>query len=249
MASPLLFAEDGRLLGINVDDAADVDEPATFTPAPRPAWVNPRQYMSEEILSCGSTAKMAELTAHEIYDIRENRSLLVKGQADFMPQDGAQMKLMLRELEQQDQALTSLFLGTTVRDTTEHVLWVTPDGAFPRQVFFRLSQVHGLVEADDLSGAPYYISIDDITQLPAPEENPKAKKAAAKPGIFVNVPGRMRATIYEGINALQSEEHPAPQFGETMLLSADLFNKRYTTRLWLNALTGAVSRLDAEQPK
>ena len=81
-----------------------------------------------------------------------------------------------QELEQQDQALTSLFLGTTVRDTTEHVLWVTPDGAFPRQVFFRLSQVHGLVEADDLSGAPYYISIDDITQLPAPEENPKAKK-------------------------------------------------------------------------
>ena len=249
VASRVFLSDDGRLLGINVDDAADVDEPATFTPAPRPAWVNPRQYMSEEILSCGSTAKMAELTAHEIYDIRENRSLLVKGQADFMPQDGAQMKLMLRELEQQDQALTSLFLGTTVRDTTEHVLWVTPDGAFPRQVFFRLSQVHGLVEADDLSGAPYYISIDDITQLPAPEENPKAKKAAAKPGIFVNVPGRMRATIYEGINALQSEEHPAPQFGETMLLSADLFNKRYTTRLWLNALTGAVSRLDAEQPK
>ena len=249
VAARLSLADDGRLLGLNIDDADDAETPAAFIAAPKAEPVNPRQYMSEEILSCGSTAKMAELTAHEIYDTRENRSLLVKGQADFMPQDGEQMKLMLAELDRQDRALTSLFLGTTHRDTTEHVLWVVPDGAFPRKVLFRLSQVHGLVEPDDLSGAPYYISVDDITQLPAAQENPKARKAAPKQGIYVNVPGRLRATIYEGIQPLQTVEHPAAQLGETLLLSADLFNKRYATRLWLNALTGAVERLDADQPK
>ena len=224
-AARLSLADDGRLLGMNVDDADDAETPAAFVAAPQPERINPRQYMSEEILSCGSTAKMAELTAHEIYDIRENRSLLVKGQADFMPQDGEQMKLMLSELDSQDRALTSLFLGTTRRDTTEHVLWVVPEGAFPRQVLFRLSQVHGLVEPDDLSGAPFYISIDNITQLPAPEEDPKARKQQPKQGVYVNIPGRLRATLYEGIEALQTVEHPAPQFGETLLLSADLFNK------------------------
>jgi hypothetical protein len=39
---------------------------------------------------------------------------------------------------------------------------------------------------------------------------------------------------------------PAAQFGRTELLSADLFDKRYTTHLWLNPVTGAIDRLDAE---
>lgn len=254
VASRMTLADDGRLLGLNIDDAADVPVPAAFTAAPLPERVNPRAYMSEEILSCGSTAKMAELTAHEIYDLRENRSLLVKGQADFMPQDGRQMQIMLDELNRQNESLSSLFLGVTTRDTTEHILWFVPEAtaeweAVPsRQVFFRLSQMHGLVEADDLSGAPYYILVEDISQLPPPE--PVAKKQKPQQaGIFVNVPGRLRCTVYEGINAVSTEEWPAPQFGHTLLLSGDLFNKRYTTRLRLNALTGAVERLDADQPK
>ena len=122
VASRMVLSDDGRLLGLNVDDARDVVLPAPFAPQPQPAIVNPRQYMSEEILSCGSTAKMAELTAHEIYEVRENRSLLVKGQADFMPQDGRQMQIMLDELDKQDRSLSSLFLGVTQRDTTEHRL-------------------------------------------------------------------------------------------------------------------------------
>ena len=248
VASRISLADDGRLLALNVDNVADVETPAPFVPAVQPPRPDPKKYMNEEILSCGSLAKMAELTAHEISDLRENRSLLIKGQADFMPQDGAQMKIMLQELDRQDQALSSLFLGTTQRDTTEHILWVTPDGAFPRQVFFRLSQVHGLVEPDDLSGAPYYVSIDNITQLPAATPAPKKQKPQ-EAGIYANVPGRLRSTIFKGIDAVLSEEFPAPQFGETLLLSAGLFNKRYTTRLRLNALTGAVERLDADQPK
>jgi hypothetical protein len=254
VASRISVSDDGCLLGINIEDAESQEIPAPFVAAPRPAWVNPRQYMSEEILSCGSTAKMAELTAHEIYDLRENRSLLVKGQADFMPQDGKQMQIMLDELNRQNESLSSLFLGVTTRDTTEHILWYVPEAkaeweeAPSRQVFFRLSQLHGLVEADDLSGAPYYILVEDISQLPPPE--PVAKKQKPQQaGIFVNVPGRLRCTVYEGINAVSTEEWPAPQFGHTLLLSGDLFNKRYTTRLRLNALTGAVERLDADQPK
>ena len=59
----------------------------------------------------------------------------------------------------------------------------------------------------------------------------------------------MRSTLFEGINALQTVELPAPQFGNVELLSAELFNKHYTTHLWLNPITGAVDRLEAEQPK
>ena len=41
----------------------------------------------------------------------------------------------------------------------------------------------------------------------------------------------------------------AGQFGNVELLSGALFNKKYTTHLRLHPLSGAVEKLDAEQPK
>ena len=247
------LSDDGRLLGINTPaPVADVADPVRFSAAmPQNTAPNPRRYMTEEILAAGSTAKMAELTAREIYDLRENRSLLIKGQADFMPKDGQQLQLMLQQLDEQDRALTSLFAGTTVRDTTEQVIIVTPDTPCERQLLFRLSQVNGLVDADDLSGTPYYITIEDLKTVPPTDEAAAAKQKQKQyeAGVYVNIPGRMRVTIFQGIDQLQQAEHPAPQFGNVELLSGALFNNRFTTHLKLNALTGAVETLDAEMPK
>ena len=69
-------------------------------------------------------------------------------------------------------------------------------------------------------------------------------------GIYVNVPGRMRSTITKGdASAISIKEMPAAQFGNVELLSGELFNKRYATHLWVDPASGAVSRLEAEQPK
>lgn len=58
-------AADGMLLAINAD-AKPVDIAApTFTPAPKPKPLNPNDFMNEDILNAGSTAKMAELSAKE----------------------------------------------------------------------------------------------------------------------------------------------------------------------------------------
>ena len=247
------LADDGRLLGINTpaEDLTTADAPVRFAAAPPQSLPDPRRYLTEEILAAGSTAKMAELTAREIYDLRENRSLLIKGQADFMPKDGQQLRLMLQQLDEQDRALTSLFAGTTLRDTTEQVIIVTPDTPCQRQLLFRLSQIYGLVDADDLSGTPYYITVEDLKTVPPTDEEAarQQKKKTYEAGVYVNIPGRMRVTIFQGIDQLQQAEHPAPQFGNVELLSGALFNNHFTTRLRLNALTGAVETLDAEQPK
>ena len=250
VAANVQLSESGCLLGINVDPIQRPAEPDVFQPAPRKPMLAPRDLMGEEILAAGSTAKMAELTAQEIYDLRENRNLLIKGQAEFNPKDGEQLKVMLAEMDERDRALTSLFKGVTLTDTTEHVLWVTPDGPFQRQVLFRLSQTDGLVDADDLSGAPFYISIDDLQSVrPLAPEPQQGKKKKTESGVYVNVPSQMRSTVWSGIDPLCVQEFPAPQFGHVELLSGSLFNKRYTTHLWLNPLTGAVDRLQADQPK
>lgn len=64
----------------------------------------------------GSTAKMAELVAKEIYNIRESKNALVRGQADNMPKDGEQLKIMLANLEEQEAAMTEMFSGTLNKD-------------------------------------------------------------------------------------------------------------------------------------
>lgn len=252
VAANVALSEDGRLLAINADPIVTKSE-ESFKPWPKSKRINPRQLMNQDILSAGSTAKMAQLTAQEIYDLRENRNLLIKGQADYMPKDGEQLRLMLHQIETQDEALTSMFKGTYECDTTEHELVICPDGPFERQMFFRLSQVNGLVDIDDLSGTPYYISIEDMHSVPAPivdqKAAAKAKKKPFEAGVYVNIPGRMRITLFKGIEVIQNSELPASQFGNVELLSGELFNKRYTTHLWLNPITGSVERLEAEQPK
>ena len=59
----------------------------------------------------------------------------------------------------------------------------------------------------------------------------------------------MRSTIFEAKAQIVANEFPAPQFGNVELLSGALFNKRYTSKLLLNPLTGAVEKLEAEQPR
>ncbi len=244
------LSNEGILLAINQDIKQQAAPKKVDERKIAPIAKSPKSYLSEEILSAGSTSKMAELTAQEIYELRESRSLLAKGQADFMPKDGEQLKLMLQELNEQNQALTSLFTGVTVSDTTTHTFTYVVNSPVKRDVLFRFSPDFGLVDSDDLSGTPYYINIEDLKTVAEPV--PVDPKKAAKPqqsGIYVNIPGKMRAIIFDAKAQIVTNEFPAPQFGNVELLSGALFNKRYTSRLLLHPLTGAVEKLEAEQPK
>ena len=258
-ATNIRLSDDGVLVGINTEVRGEKQEvrdytqpknnPLTSHSSPLTSKLNPRQFMSEDALAAGSTSKMAELIAQDIYEIRDSRNQLVRGQADNMPKDGEQLRLMLNQLNLQDRALTSLFAGTTVSDTTHHTFLIVPDSVIVRDILFRFSQKLGLVDADDLAGVPYYINIDDLSTVPAPAPVDPRKKLKPIDSIFVNIPGRLRATVSDGQQAIITSEFPAGQFGNVELLSGSLFNKRYTTRLWLNPLSGAIERLDAEQPK
>ena len=247
-ASNVRLSDDGVLLAINTEPILP-DAVHHFVAAPREHLPNPRSFMSEEILSAGSTAKMAELTAQDIYEIRESRNLLVRGQADNMPKDGEQLRLMLHQLDLQDRVLTSLYVGTVTKDTTEYTFTVVPDGEIQRDVLFRFSQKLGLVPADDLAGVPYYIMVQDLKTVPPAEPLDPKKKAKQVQGIYVNIPGKMRVSVADARQTLITNDFPAAQFGHVELLSGALFNKRYTTRLTLHPVSGAVERLDAELPQ
>lgn len=250
-ATNVRLSDDGILLAINTlaaDHLGSNISPSTFH-LPPSTKTNPRQFMNEETLAAGSTAKMAELTAQDIYEIRESRNLLIRGQADNMPKDGEQLRLMLNQLDKQDRALTSLFTGTYDRDTIQQAYTFVPDQSTSREVIFRFSEKLGLTDQDDLAGVPYYIYIEDLKTVPQPEPVDPKKKLKPFSGIYVNIPGRLRSTISNAQGLVVADEFPAGQFGNVELLSGALFNKRYTTKLRLNPLSGAVEQLDAELPK
>lgn len=242
--------EDSRiLLAVNAEPKK-IEKPAPFFAAPKPLPLNPRDYMSQEILAAGSSAKMAELIAQEIYDIRESKNQLNKGQADFMPKDGEQMRIMLNNLNTQEAALLQMFEGVTEKDTVETTITFVPSKAVDKQVLFRFSKKFGLVDADDLSGEPYYISIEDLhKQVENTAIDTSEKKSKDDAGIYANLPGKIKATLYRGEKQIAEYEVYAAQFGITAPMDNELFSKKLLTSLVYDPTTGHVETISTEMIK
>lgn len=238
------LSDDGVLLAVN-DEALPAPASHFFAQTkPSPARRKSAQsILSADALAAGSTAKMAEITAQQILDLREQRQLLATGEADNMPQDEQQLQLMLRRIDRQHDDLMSLFVGTTTRDTTEQQLLFCPEQEVERQVLFRLSRRLGMVDADDLTGAPYYISVKNLHPVEQPLlDNKKGEHLCA------NVPGMGRLTLRQDDVVLATFDVPLAQFGFVELRDGSLF-KRDTVHLQLHPATGAVLRMLCEEKK
>lgn len=236
------LSEDGVLLAIN-DEPAKPKLTAPFTPAVKKPTVDPHQFLSDDVRSAGSMAKKAEMTVNQLLELQEHRQQLITGEADDMPQDENQLRYMIEQIDRQRDALTSLFTGSIVRDTIEQIVTVCPEKEVQREVIFRLNKKLGLVDKDDLSGIPYYMSIEDLhrsnTQKYGTPENKKDG------GFYVNVPGRIRLTLHREQQQLGSFDIYAGQFGFVELRSGALF-KRYVTHMTLNPATGSVDKVHAD---
>lgn len=234
----------GQLLAINTEAKPAAVPNKTFTPAPKPTPLNPNDYMTEDILSAGSTAKMAELSAKEIYDIRDSRNSLSRGEADNLPKDGAQLKLMYENMDRQEQALSSLFYGTTTKDTTLTTIDFLPakEGS---STLFRFSKYYGLVDKDDLSGEPYNINVTDLHTVTEPvlTEEEQKKEDKADIGLRVSKPGKIKVSITNDGKTVKTTEIDAAQFGYVQSLSGELFGKKQTSEIVLDPLTGSVKSI------
>lgn len=248
--APLVdLTEEGILLSINTEGEEEVlpPLPQRTQPAKR---LNPRDFMNQEMLATGTTAKMAELVAQEIYEIRESRNALVRGEADNTPKDGAQLKLMLDQLNVQETALLQLFKGVTETTTEVFELHFDPSAEMEKEVLFRFSKKLGWVDKDDLSGAPIYLSIQNQQALPEPVEDEKTakKKAKMETGVFFNVPGRATICLSDAERTLFKGDYTLAQFGHVEVLSELLFNKKTDTRVTFYNTTGGVRHIEAAEP-
>lgn len=229
--------------------AINTSYPATPTIAPaetknKEKRINPRDFMTEEILLAGSTNKMAELIAREIYNIRESKNSLNRGQADYMPQDGSALRIMLDNLNAQEKAMTEMFSGITETSDKTFTFYINPEKEMTNHVIFRFSKKLGILNENDLAGEPFYLSLTNEQALPAATEEPQAKKR--QDGIIYNIPGKGLVTISNINKVYYKGKLPITQFGETEILVNQLFNKKVNTRVIFNPETGGITKIDKD---
>lgn len=252
--APLVsLSHDGLLLGINTEVSEE-----QLPPIPENRLIqkgisleDTRRYMNREMLQAGSAAKMAELAAREIYDIRESRDALVRGEADNSPKDGEQLKLMLDNLDEQQRVLGSLFLSSTEISEIYYVLDIVPSEEVGKLVLFRFSKWSGMVDSDDMSGEPYYIEIRKEGTLPASSLDAKVeeKKGKLQRAVYYNIPALSKVRIFNAQSTIVEYETPIAQFGHQEVLSNVLFDKMADTRVSFFQSTGGIKEIKANKVK
>lgn len=244
-APKFYLSDDGLLLSINREP--DVNhtpvQPEQPIESSNKIVLNPTDVLNEEILKAGSKAKQAELIAREIFSIRENRRDLLRGDVESMPKDGLSFQLVLDNLEAQEKALLSLFIGTTTIKEVEREYTYIPSENIDNKVLFRFSSYYGFVDSDDLVGEPYYLSInilDDKREKLQPEENAK-KKIDMNNGIAYNVPGKARIKLVFDGETICGADMLIAQLGYVAQLPLGQFtDKKKTSSASFTPLTGSI---------
>lgn len=191
---------------------------------------NPNSFLTEEILRAGSKWKQAELIAKQIFTLRETRNSILTGEADNMPPDGNAYKLVMEQLDTQEKALTSLFVGTeTVEDLTPQVYTIIPENKnIEKSIVFRFSRKLGFVSKDDLSGAPVYLYLTNKeAQKEAPILSPKEEKDLEKKfskGIIFNIPGKATLEVIYDNKTWVNKTCDIVQYGTQDVLTPQMFD-------------------------
>ena len=233
------LSESGILLAVNT--AAEPQPEPRSLPAATSHKLDARQYLTEDILASNSVSKRAELTAQEILDIRESKNAIKRGQVESMPKDGASLKIVLDELDRQEKALTQLFAGCVDTVWTKHTYELVPEEDIDRDIMFRFSKKLGFVDADDLAGEPYSLTVKNRHTVVVPAEEAKGKRKIT--GLVYNMPSMASVKIETMNGSLYDKELPFAQMGTIDMLSPTLFNKGANTKLVLNAATGGIVQI------
>jgi len=239
-AANVQFTRNGVLSAINTEQEFEtrVAPKSTTTHHARDG----KKYLTAEMLEASSSAKMAELVAQEIFEIRDSKNTIRRGQAESMPKDGASLRIVLDDLDEQEEALMQMFVGYTDTTTVYESYSVAPTEDINKEVLFRFSQKVGFVDSDDVQGEPYYISVVDKHSAQMPNEKDAAKRKLN--GVVYNVPGSAKVTISTMTNVLYDHDLQMGQFGTMDILNNALFNKGAAPKVMFNTSTGALLRIE-----
>ena len=222
------LSDRGQLLAINAEPR-EMKLRAPFQPAPK---VKPMRtkYSNMKSSSEESEQRLAQEAIDRIVAVQEKINKLKLGEPVELEAGET-----LESLKREDKALTSLFFGTELKDTTEQVIIVIPEKEVNRQVMFRLNPTNGKVSTTATTGVPYYLTVEDAHSYPKPRyELPDNKKEGC---VYTRVPGKIKVTIHREDSFMGSFDIYAAQFGFIDELAGTLF-KNYRVQMVLSPIVG-----------
>ncbi|MBQ6938897.1 MAG: DUF4831 family protein [Muribaculaceae bacterium] len=243
--TPYIFVSEEHTI-LSVNTAPDTNTTTTATAANQDVIndIDSSKALSSDILMSGSIAKMAEMAAKQIYRIRESRMDILTGDADNMPADGESLRIVIEQLEQQEQALTALFEGTTSVEYITQKIVYTPTDNVENQVILRFSEHLGFVDASDLCGAPIYLSVDITERGEYPLDNKGVVKKVPKGALAYNIPGKIDISLHFDSKTLAREELSVAQLGVVFGLDPALLSrKKERTYVVFDPTTGGITQI------
>ena len=151
---------------------------------------------------------------------------------------------MLDELNRQEQALTALFLGTVQTETKVFRFDYLPEKEVQHEVVFRVSNAFGIVDKDDLSGTPVYLSLKVIARGELPVDEKGKTKELPKGALMYCIPGRAEVSLSADGSLIAKEALEVSQFGVEYGLDPKIFSdKKQPAFVIFNPECGSIRKI------
>lgn len=237
----LTLTEKGILRGFNIvpeDTTPHKAKQKTQKPTPKePARLMP---LFEEQIHASTLRETALGVAKQIYRIRETRLYILSGEIEKAPSDQRTMQLMLSKLEEQEQELTDLFIGSrTITQHTRHITYYPTKTEHRNLLYF--SEENGIVETE--TKTPIVIDVLAHKQVMGAANGTPNRKAPLPSQLYYNLPGSCDINITLNDQLLAEKSLPIAQFGVAVPLAMNLFTKGDLPKILFNPHTGNIESI------
>lgn len=182
--------------------------------------------ITQEMQQSNSTAKMAELAATQLFNIREARINALTLEAEHAPSDGKSYEIILSELNRMEKYYTELFTGKRVEKIETTMLEYEPQKS-GEEILFRFSQLKGIVDKTNLGGYPISINLQKAVDSQAElvrYQNDGDKKDYS---VFYRLPGKAQVKITDTKTTFYDQEIEIAQFGKVMTLPSNISSAEF----------------------
>lgn len=213
--------------------------------------------LPEEILKASTPEAQAREVAKQIFHIRETRMYLLSGEVEHAPADGTAMQLVLDELDQQEAALTQLFIGKKSTKTEHKIMNYrhidvdrTSDatrlnrGGYKYLLYF--SEENGFTNAENIEADTIFTKVQ-LTTVPyfknTPEEpkDKKKKEPVTTPSQLVyNLPGRAEVEVSFKGKRIATKSVQLAQLGLDVPLPKNMFTGNELPHIEFSEKTGNI---------
>lgn len=170
-----------------------------------------------------SLEAQASDAADRLLELREGKHMILTGETNIFPQDGA----AIDEINRLDREYTALFAGKSMTETKHFRIWFTPVLAMAgeKRTIFRFSETGGVLPAADTKGTPVQIEMIPLNKtktlnlITGPVSSDREAKTPDK--LYYRVPDVVDIRISSGNETLYSGRKLIYQLGNIVTLPSN----------------------------